>query len=150
MFSLFVALHLVAPFTPATTLRELEQAFARHDMRAVAALVEGGSYSAPLARFERILASSAGKPLTIGLTTPDVRDDTALVRVLFRFYQNPLQEKFAMRRVNGRWLFSPQPEGALRDEGRILTAFLRATQDVEKMEALISRFERIIREKRPR
>lgn len=147
MLALFVAIQLIAPSTPMTTLRTFERAFAAYDMRTLASLVEDGAYSEALGRLERMMkASGAPKPLRLGQIVPDVRDDTALVRVHYHFFQSPFQETFAMQRIDGRWVFSPQPRGAVPNEGRVMTGFLRALRDPEAMETFVGGVERIIRE----
>lgn len=139
---LLVALHLVAQSNVDSTIRDFEQAFATYDLRRVVAFVDGGDYSKAARRFERLMKErKAPSPLQIGVVTSDIVDDTAIVHMQYRLFDTPYGEVFPMRRHQDRWLFSPQPPGSIRDEGRMLNTLLRGFTDPKILDRIVMRME---------
>jgi hypothetical protein len=125
--------------TPEATARSFEAAFAKGDFRTAVACVEGGVYSSPVQRFEKLL-KEAKRPgmFKIEQMTSEVTGDTATVRFRVRFANSEVvPDSFSMRRKEDQWRIVPEMITGEADNKRMASIMVIGFSQPMMMEAIV-------------
>lgn len=125
--------------TPEATVHSFESAFAKGDLRSAVACVEGGVYSSPVQRFEKLLKEAKRSGFfKVEQMTSEVNGDTAAVRFRALFFGSEvLPDSFSLRRKENAWRIVPELIAGQEDNKRMASIMVTGFAQPMMMEAIV-------------